>query len=120
MITVSLQPFAVRKIVVLIAAVLWLTSAVIFADPVFVNAHATRFARDAKQIDSGGRAFIKTPAISTEPRLRDVVQQSSITPAEGPAIFSVSLEQLDTWKVAARPPLTTEGEITFWSVSLTR
>lgn len=116
MVTVSLQPFALRKIVLLIAALVWLTSAVVFADPVFMNAQTARLAH--KSAPSVARTVATYSG--SEVTRGNVIEQSSIAPAEGPMVFSVSLDQLETWNEFTRRPLAGEAQPTFWPISLTR
>ena len=117
MITVSLQPFAFRKIVLLIAAVIWLTASVVFADPVFMSGHATRVAQRA---ESPTQLVANVRTTKSAGSAHDVVEQSRITPAEGPSVFSVSFERLDTWKQSAQRPCGGADELTFWAISLSR
>lgn len=117
MITVSLQPFAFRKIIILIAAVLWLTATALFADPLFMNASATRIAQHSQRSAPAVHVVAKAPAAAPAPR---AIEQTRIAPAEGPTPFSLSLERLDTWAADRHQPFVADPELTFWSVSLAR
>lgn len=50
MITVSLQPFAFKKIFVLVAALLCLSAAACLADPLFMNVRATPYDRQMSRV----------------------------------------------------------------------
>jgi hypothetical protein len=52
MVTVSIQPFAVKKVFLLIAAIICLTSAACFADPLFMNARSTSML-ERRNVDCG-------------------------------------------------------------------
>lgn len=117
MITVSLQPFAFRKIVLLIAALIWLTSAVLFADPVFMHAQAMRFARYANRSEliaahTASQVRVAHSYASEQPEIAP--------PAETPE-FSASLGLFDSWSGANQPTGLSIGdqrEAAFWPVSL--
>jgi hypothetical protein len=53
MILIGLQPFAIKKIFLLVAALLCLSSAICFADPVFMSLHGQRYERQLKRIQAG-------------------------------------------------------------------
>lgn len=114
---VNLQPFAFRKVIVLIAALLWLTSAVLFADPVFMNTRAAGLAHHASELRLQSASH--SPRLNRCAELHGLVEQSDITPAEGPAVFSVSFERLDTWHVAPRTAADCT-DLRYWPTSLPR
>jgi hypothetical protein len=62
MVTVSIQPFAVKKVFLLVAAIICLTSAACFADPLFMNARCTSMS-ERRNVDSG---FSQQPKTSDE------------------------------------------------------
>jgi hypothetical protein len=120
MVTVSLQPFAFRKIVLLIAALIWLTSAVVFADPVFMHAQATRFARHANRFEviaAHNRSEVRV-AHSSGSQHPDIAP-----PAEAPE-FSVSLELFGSYNVDGYSStglnIGDQRDETFWSMPLGR
>lgn len=122
MVTISLQPFAFRKIVLLIAALLSLTTAVVFGDPVFMNAQENRIARHSSHVQSWrSGAKLKLPAERETGAQLAVWHADAAPPAEAPP-FSLSLERADTWNpvttvsVAGNEPV----EVTFWRISLAR
>ena len=114
MITVSLKPFAFRKTVLLVAALIWLTSAMLFADPVFMNAHANQFASRSHRGEALAPAALKmSQPTSSESSLavaREAKQTQVAAPAEAPSL-SLSLDRFDTWKAAS-----VDDELTLWSI----
>ena len=116
MVMVSLHPFAFRKIVLLVAALIWLTSAVVFADPVFMNAQVTRLARYSNRSESLAPAAAFNPEMTSQAPVSVArnVEQSEVAPPAEPPPFSLSLDRFDTWKIAA----SSGHELTFWSISL--
>jgi len=114
---VSLQPFAFRKILLLIAALIWLTSAVVIADPVLMSTHASGFACQSNHSEAAA-PFKTSGANANGVRvivMRAAEQNHVAPPAEAPP-FSMLFEHLDTWNLAAHH----EDALTFWSVSLER
>jgi hypothetical protein len=108
MVTVSLQPFAFRKIVVLIAALIWLTSAIVFADPVFMQARATQFPRQTSRVERRAeQAPNADSVIRTEPSATSESQLAMMQSAA--PTFSVSLENVASCDVATLPLLSTSG-----------
>src|SRR5881398_2741670 len=95
MVTVSLQPFAFRKIILLVAAVIWLTSAVVFADPVFMIAHAREFGDRSTHSASAATGAVNTRetkgngVVLATPQ--DLLSGELAAPAEAPP-FSLSAE----------------------------
>lgn len=120
MVTISLQPFAFRKIVFLIAALVWLTTAVVFADPVFMNAHGNRIARRSSHSQSS-HSGAKLPAERDAGAQLAIWHADIAPPAEAPP-FSVSLERADTWNLVTTVP--SRGpepiQVTFWPTPLAR
>ena len=53
MVLISIQPFAMKKIFLLVAALLCLSSAICFADPLFMSLHGPRYDRQLKRIQAG-------------------------------------------------------------------
>jgi hypothetical protein len=117
MVTVSLQPFAFRKIILLVAAVIWLTSAVVFADPVFMNAHAREFSGRSPHTESAAAGAVKTRDTKSNEvvvaRPHDLVRGELAPAAEAPP-FSLSAEHFDPWNVAT----SRNSNLTFWPISL--
>jgi hypothetical protein len=115
MVTVSLHPFAFRKIVLLVAALIWFTSAVVFADPVFMNAHAREFASRSNRSDAAATAAFDARAVkSTDAPAVDArnAEANEVAPPAAAPPSSVPLDHLSTWnvQVVANP-------LTFWSMS---
>src|SRR6059058_1315084 len=77
MVTVSLQPFAFRKIILLVAAVIWLTSAVVFADPVFMNAHAREFGDRSTHSASAAASTLNTRDTKSNEVVLTMLQEPS-------------------------------------------
>lgn len=118
MITVSLQPFAFRKIAIFVAALLWLTATVLFADPVLMNARAERFARHAGQRNANTLVAATSAVPTRNAATHQDAEQTKLTPAEGPGVHSISFERLDSWSEFAGRPAAADAELTFWSFSL--
>jgi hypothetical protein len=59
MITVAIQPFALKKVFLLIAAIICLTSAACLADPLFMNARSTSMS-ERRNVDCGFSQQSKT------------------------------------------------------------
>lgn len=107
----------------LIAALIWLTSAVVFADPLWMNAHAFRIAQhQTERAECDCRRNANTQ-VGANRDFHGVAEQDRLTPAEGPTPFTVGFDTLDAsssalrWQRRQRRQRT---EMTFWSMSLTR
>jgi hypothetical protein len=115
MVFVSLQPFALRKVFLLVAAVIWLTSTVVFGDPIFMNAHASRFAVGRHPVPGLSHTVRNGRAVEVASR----PSMQAVPPAEAPPV-SISFQRLDSWQISPLIQFAPETELTFWSLQLSR